>query len=309
MSNCIYCNAANATSISHIIPESLGNKNTLDQGVCGNCNSTFNRQVEEPIVKALSPIRSFLQLRGKRSELPRVRIEVKYGTGTQIVTAKSSADLLRKAFVFKNFTDPKGIARNIAFISFNTDAIERHTRTYRERNANTKLNDIPDIDAEDVEFWAQFDFDVFADPLCLRMMAKIAFEWWCRERSPELLSADEYDDIRHYIRYGADPGFPIVSVINNIGITDYFNVVPFGAHLVYRSTHPQVRSLVMVVAPYGLVYYKVVLARSYQALAPETLLTAVNSQTGESYAPRLVNPRGRILMFGHRVVQDIKARL
>jgi hypothetical protein len=57
----------------------------------------------------------------------------------------------------------------------------------------------------------------------------------------------------------------------------------------------------MVVAPYSLVYYKVVLARSYQALAAETILTAVNSQTGESYAPRLVNPRGRVLTFGHRV--------
>jgi HNH endonuclease len=170
MPNCIYCNAANATSISHIIPESLGNKNTLSQGVCGNCNSTFNRQVEEPIVKALSPIRSFLQLRGKRSELPRVRIEVKYGTGSQMVTAKSSADLLRKAFVFKNFIDPQGIARNIAFISFSKDAIEQHTRTYRERNPNIKLNDIPGIDAEDLEFWAQFDFDVFADSLCLRMI-------------------------------------------------------------------------------------------------------------------------------------------
>src|SRR4029077_4946389 len=94
MPNCIYCNQANANSISHIIPESLGNNTTLDAGVCGECNSTFNRDVEEPVVKALSPIRSFLQLGGKRKELPRVRIEVRFGTGRQIVTATSSANLL-----------------------------------------------------------------------------------------------------------------------------------------------------------------------------------------------------------------------
>ncbi|SRR5258708_7220855 len=109
MPNCIYCDEANANSVSHIIPESLGNRTTLNAGVCGACNSTFNREVEEPIVKALSPIRSFLQLGGKRRELPRIRIEVRYGTGRQIVTAKSSADLLSKAFVFKDFTDPNGV--------------------------------------------------------------------------------------------------------------------------------------------------------------------------------------------------------
>src|SRR5260370_3398035 len=118
MPNCIYCNAADANSISHISPESLGNRTTLDHGVCGDCNSAFNREVEEPIVKELSPIRSFLQLGGKRRELPRIRIEVRYGTGRQIVTAKSSADLLSKAFVFKDFTDPNGVWRKIAFISF-----------------------------------------------------------------------------------------------------------------------------------------------------------------------------------------------
>jgi hypothetical protein len=41
------------------------------------------REVEEPIV---SPF-SFPRLRGKRRELPRVRIEVRYSTGRQIVTA------------------------------------------------------------------------------------------------------------------------------------------------------------------------------------------------------------------------------
>jgi hypothetical protein len=55
------------------------------------------------------------------------------------------------------------------------------------------------------------------------------------------------------------------------------------------------------VAPYHLVHYKIVLARTYQALAPETVLTAVNRQTGESHTPRLVNPRGGILTLRHAV--------
>ncbi len=301
MPNCIYCNASDANSISHIIPESLGNKTTLAQGVCGDCNSTFNREVEEPIVRALSPIRSFLQLGGKRRELPRVRIEVRYGTGRQIVTANSSADLLSKAFVIKDFTDPNGVQRNIAFISFNKDAIGQHKRRYIHRNPDEPLNDIPALNGEDLQFWAQFDFDVFADSRCLRMIGKIAFEWWCMERNPELLSSDEYDEIRNFVRYGTDPGFSIVSVVDNAAITGYFNRIPFGVHLLYRRTHPHLASLIMIVAPYGLVYYKVVLGRRYQALGPEIVLTGVNPQTGASYTPRLVNPRGTILTLRHNV--------
>lgn len=299
MPNCIYCNAADANSISHIIPESLGNKTTLDHGVCGDCNLAFNREVEEPIVKELSPIRSFLQLGGKRRELPRVRIEVRYGTGRQIVTAKSSADLLSKVFVFKAFTDPHGVWRNIAFISLDRDAIEQHRRRWRDRNPDEPLTDIPALKVEDLQFWAQFDFDVFADHRCLRMIGKIAFEWWCRERNAELLSSDEYNEIRNFVRYGIDPGFSIVSVVGNAAITGYFNRIPFGVHLLYRRTHPQLSSLVMIVAPYGLVYYKVVLARRYQAIGPEILLTGVNPQTGESYTPRLVHPQGTILTLRH----------
>lgn len=301
MPNCIYCNAANANSISHIIPESLGNRTTLNAGVCEACNSTFNREVEEPIVKALSPIRSFLQLGGKRKELPRVRIEVRYGTGRQIVTAKSSADLLSKAFVFTNFTDPSGEVRNIAFISFDRDAIENHRLSYQDRNPDTPLSDIPAMNIDDLQFWAQFDFDVFADSRCLRMIAKIAFEWWCLQRNPESLRADDYDDVRNYIRYGTEPDFPIVSVVDNAAITGYFNSLPFGPHLLYRRTHPQLPSLVMIVAPYSLVYYQVVVTLRYQALAPETILTAVNPQTGVSYTPRIVNPRGRVLTLTHNV--------
>ncbi len=179
--------------------------------------------------------------------------------------------------------------------------IEQHRLNYQDRNPDTPLNDIPALNMADLEFWAQFDFAVFADSRCLRMIGKIAFEWWCMERNPGLLSSDEYNEIRNFVRYGTDPGFPIVSVVDNAAITGYFNSIPFGVHLLYRRTHPQLASLDMIVAPYGLVYYQVVLARRYQALGPEIVLTAVNPQTGESQAPRLVNPRGTILTLRHNV--------
>ncbi len=77
MSGCIYCGRDEAASISHIIPESLGNNTTLNQGVCLECNVGINRDVEGPIIRSLAVLRSFFQLEGKRGEHTRLRIEAR----------------------------------------------------------------------------------------------------------------------------------------------------------------------------------------------------------------------------------------
>jgi hypothetical protein len=301
MAQCIYCKAKNATSLSHIIPESLGNNVNLKTGVCDECNSVFNQEVEEPIVKALIPIRSFFQLIGKRGELPRLRVEVRYGSGRQYVDVKSLSELLSRVFVFTNFTDPGGVSRNITFISFDRDEVEQHRRRYAARHAEAPISEIPQENLAGLEFWVNFDFGLFADPRCLRMIAKIAFEWWCRERSPEFVASEEYDEIRNYIRYGVEPAQPIVSVIDDEVVGGYFRNIPFGGHLLYRRVHPRLGSMVMVVAPYSLVYYKVILTRQFRALASNWVLTFVNPQTGDPYSPSIINPRGTVLTVSDAV--------
>jgi hypothetical protein len=152
MATCIYCKAGNADSLSHIIPESLGNDVTLKPGVCDECNSVFNHEVEEPIVKALAPIRSFFQLMGKRGELPPLRVEARYGSGRQYVDVKSLSELLSRAFVFTNFTDPRGASRNITFISFDRDAVEQHRRRYLARHPEAPISGIPQETLSGLEF-------------------------------------------------------------------------------------------------------------------------------------------------------------
>src|SRR5438309_2179823 len=110
MSACIYCGCDEANSVSHIIPESLGNNATLRKGVCGECNIVFNQEVEEPIVRFLATLRSFFELEGKRGKRTRLSIEARYGTGRYRFTALSAQDVLLREFVFRNFTDPNGVA-------------------------------------------------------------------------------------------------------------------------------------------------------------------------------------------------------
>lgn len=304
MSACIYCGREEAASISHIIPESLGNNTTLNDGVCDECNVGINRDVEEPIIRSLAVLRSFFQLEGKRGERTRLRIEARYGSGTYVFSASSATEVLSRAFVFRDFTDPNGLARRIAFVSFNQAAIEDHQKRYAPRHLDAPLSQIPNENLRGLEFWVDFDFGVFADARCLRMIAKIAFEWWCRDRSPEFVTTYEYNDIRNYIRHGAEPDYPIVSVIDNAVVDGYFGVIPFGAHLLYRHSDRGMGSLVMAISLFGLVYYKVILTRRYGPLADNTTLTCVNPQTGDAYTPRLENPLGRVLRLTEAVPVD-----
>jgi hypothetical protein len=203
--------------------------------------------------------------------------------------------------VFKDFTDPNGVARKIAFVSFDQAAIEEHRNGYALRHVDAPLTEIPNENLQGLEFWVDFDFGVFSDARCLRMIAKIAFEWWCRDRSPEFVSTDEYNDIRNYIRHGTKPDYQIVSVIDNVIVDGYLGAIPFGPHLLYRHSDRWLRGLVMAISPFGLVYYKVILARRYRPLAASTTLTCINPQTGGAYAPRLENPIGKILRLTEAV--------
>jgi hypothetical protein len=319
VSACIYCGQDGAASVSHIIPESLGNRTTLKQGVCDDCNLAINREVEEPVIRSLAPLRTFFQLEGKRGERTRLTIEARYGTGTYRFSARSAKEVLSRVFVFKNFTDPKGIDRRIVFLSFDPEVIKEHRNRYVRRHRDSALSDIPNDSLRELEFWVDFDFGVFSEPRCLRMIAKIAFEWWCWERSPEFVSSGEYDDIRNYIRHGTQTTQPLVSVMESANVEAYFGTMPFGAHLLYRHSDRMLGGLVMAVSPFGLLYYKIVLTRRYRPLAANTMLTCVNPQTGHAYRPRLENPRGRILRLtaaiptnaldAHEVIRRISPRL
>jgi hypothetical protein len=79
-----------------------------------------------------------------------------------------------------------------------------NTERYNPRHIDSPLNEIPGDKLQGLEFWVDFDFTILSDPRCLRMIAKIAFEWWCFERSPEFVSSADYDEIRQYVRNGTE---------------------------------------------------------------------------------------------------------
>jgi hypothetical protein len=73
---CIFCkeNSVNSTSIEHIIPESLGNKEAvLPKGiVCDSCNNYFSRKIEKKLLSTpfYKSLRSRYCIESKKGKIP-----------------------------------------------------------------------------------------------------------------------------------------------------------------------------------------------------------------------------------------------
>lgn len=278
---CIYCDDPDTDSESHIIAEGLGKGPTLKSAVCAKCNHRINSDIEEEVVKGLAPIRHYLQLVGKRGERARLDVKVSYGDKTQRTSARTPLELLSKVHVFKEVTDGTGKKREIAAIASDESKVQEVKARFEAKHTGTVLTPIPSEQIiNDLKYETEFDFAIFADQKCLRMVAKIALEWWCANRNPEVIKGAEYSNIIRYINDGDAPKYPIVSLVSDKATLDQFWPIPFGCHVLFISTDVNSNNLVVLVGLFGLVYYKVIVSREYPRLHTYQQLTLVHPQTG-----------------------------
>lgn len=286
---CIYCDDHDRDSESHVIPEGLGQGPTLKKGVGQSCNMRINREVEEPVIKELAPIRNFLELPQKHRDRAPMEIEVCFGDKSVITRAKYPADLLSKVFVFKDVTTESGVKRDIVFIGSDKTKIEEHKRKYEEKHKakNLKAISFSEINAE-LHYKCNFDLGVFGRSECLRMVAKIALEWSSLRRNAASIKTPDYSDVVGYINTGQKPKYPAVSIVQDPHTLGAFRNIPFGPHIIYTSIDPRSQNVVMLVSLFGLFYYKVIISTRYRLVGRLAQLEAVHPQTGKVYVPNIV---------------------
>lgn len=110
---CIFCKQCSddSKSIEHIVPESLGNKNTvLPKGVvCDSCNNYFASKVEKPVLdsKEFTQLRFNQLVKNKKGRVPKVQILF----GSHLVTATRN-DKLDFSFDSQDFNKIKEYLEN-----------------------------------------------------------------------------------------------------------------------------------------------------------------------------------------------------
>lgn len=283
MIKCIYCQNPESDSESHIIPEGLGKGPTLWGAVGRSCNNDFSK-VEQPVIRGLAPITNFLQITGKRDQRPSLELEADFGETKQHIKVRNPEDLESRLFSYKTAISPDGKKHRIAFIG-PIDQVEEAKKSYGEKYPNTQWEEMQPSDIKDLTFYLHFDFSVFSSPLCMRIVAKIAFEWWIQHRHPDAVQGVEYDPVRSFIRKGDRPDYPIVSIIQDLKIINVFGPIPFGIHALFCGIDPRSSNLVIIIGLFSLVFYKVVLTRRHTALTKVEQLATINPQTGQYYEP------------------------
>lgn len=282
---CIYClrTTPDATpSKSHIIPDALGGMIILENAVCLECNSKFNKEVEMPIRDAVALVRQLLMIKTRRGKIPSIKAITRFKDLECEITVPTIGDVnisdINKDFlVFKK----KGV-KQIACFGVG-DKVKEFQEKYEDRHKKVKWEDV--TLPEKLEFESTLNFGEMCSERGMRLAAKIAFEWLCHKRGIDAVLNDDFNPLRNYILgIKNTEDIPVVSIVTNPNILSSLDNILFGIHAIIITPTTE-RAQVALVGLFGMVYFKVILQRYYSIITTEQPLTLINPQRNLLYEP------------------------
>jgi hypothetical protein len=285
MFKCIYCRRSEpevAPSESHVIPDALGVGPKHGDAVCAECNHKTNQQFESPLIQKLALLRNMLGIEGRRGK-PGFRAIAKFGNAALDVRLRTPEELDDALFFFKLGIDPDG-RKKVAIIGKEEKCLQTQ-KAYEESHPNVIWSDIPPEAATGIRFMVEMDFEVFATEEAHRVAAKIAFEYYCLKRSPNVVDGYEFDEIRDYILAGRGDR-DLCRIVVNRPILRGLQGIPFPIHSVYLDQNLNSPRIIAIVGLFGLIHYRVILKRRGTGLGTNQILYLVNPQIGE-YIPEI----------------------
>lgn len=183
---CIYCGVSADLSKSDIIPDALTNRKIINKNVCRiKHNNNFSDLFESKIIKELAVITNELDIKSSKSKsgayhLYDVKIIID-GEG-YVTRLRTDNNILGSNVMLKSEDGKKNIS-----------TIEKLDKIANGKPVeNLDLNKI--IITKEVEFNPQ----AFASQEMFRLIAKIAFEWYCLKNK----ITDKIDDFEEIINFG-----------------------------------------------------------------------------------------------------------
>ncbi|MFF3102991.1 hypothetical protein [Viridibacillus arvi] len=189
MARCIYCNSIDISD-SDIIPVSLTNAKITKKNVCkSKHNNDFGKTFESDVINKLSFIRDHLDITTKSKKYPETMVEI-------IVDDVSLKKIITKSTnIFDNkligSEDNKTKVGPLEKINILADSARRKGKqvgTIKEININEKV----------VETKFKVDLKAFISRSAKRLIAKMAYEWYCYFYNIEEY-LEEFADIINFI--------------------------------------------------------------------------------------------------------------
>ncbi|MEE3808257.1 hypothetical protein V2H29_15005 [Lysinibacillus fusiformis] len=189
MSKCIYCNSHDVSE-SDIIPVALTNTKITKKNVCTlKHNNVFGNTFESDVINKLSVLRDQLDIKGKGKKYPESLFDVK--VGDSIFKRK----LTKHAPIFSS----RPMSSDDEKTKFGPiEIIEKIAESEKQKGkAIVEFKEI-DVNNEEIEQQFKIDLTAFASRSAKRLIAKMAYEWFCYVYNIEEYLTD-FDDIVNYI--------------------------------------------------------------------------------------------------------------
>lgn len=243
---CIYCGSSGDLSKSDIIPDALTNAKIINPYVCKvEHNNKFSDLFEDEVIRKLALITNDLDIKSSKS-----KYYASYSAQINVDGTDYSTKISSETALFGNkkmrSIDGKSLIGPI-------DEIRKI------KAANDTNVDQIDINQIEVEKKVNIDLSVFFSQAMYRMMAKIAFEWYCvnNEVNDKI---DAFELIINYITSGIGEG--IVTIVSNIELFDLLKVnMGFGSHTLFSYVGKD-NSVNVLVSLFGIAAYNIRLCDS-----------------------------------------------
>lgn len=252
---CIYCGKETDLSESDIIPDALTNARIINLCVCRiEHNNKFSDKFESKVIESLAFITNELDIKSSKGK--------NYAPYEAYITIEG-VEYKLALHGDNNIFDGR-VLKSVD----NTHMISTYEKMVKIAKDEQKVTPL-DVNSIEIEKRVRVNNVIFFDDALYRMVAKIAFEWYCaKNRIADHLP--EFDNIVRYIVDGE--GENPVSIIQEKQVYDMLNFsTNLGSHVLigYENKSGQVEVVVWLL---GLLAYRVVLAHKKPNVCSDNFL-------------------------------------
>lgn len=205
---CIYCGTTENLSSSDIIPDALTNAKIINPNVCRDAhNSKFSDMFEYEIIKHIALITNELDIKSRKGD--------KYAPYSAKITIDG------KEYVTKISSDTELFSREkIMTTEDGKTKLGPLEKIKKFKDANDDNITVLDINKLNIEKNVKINLEVFFSDEMHRLMAKIAYEWYCLHNDITD-KIDAFNNIIDFITTGNIEKDP-VEFVSNEAVYSYF---------------------------------------------------------------------------------------
>lgn len=240
---CIYCNRSESDGIiinkSDIIPESLTNAKLTCSNVCSeDHNAEFGNTFESDVINELSVLRNKLNIKNKGNKFPPYPCKLEIG-GKVFIKNKlhSDSDPIGRSTLKSD--DETTLFKPICDSEDNIDIYE----------------DIYDLKTLTINKIITINLSIFKSESMFRMVAKIAYEWFCKINDIMHMNTS-FSDVINFIITGQSDKNIVTPITNKTFIDQISSLIGKGSHLLtyYTTSDNELKAIVSI---FGVSFYKV----------------------------------------------------